>query len=159
MIRITNDDLMVIFDQWPKLHLGLDALSNQKILKGIYYLYIYRRFFTTCFVLHPARNLLLLIRSTVISTDKNILTIRVEAIWRRRSLTSGTLTREFWPRNFCCQLAFDAEALCSMTSLLTHTVAHSTRHSFRPKTNNQPLKKFLSLAVSCQKLQNSDIQS
>ena len=25
------------FDQWPKLHLGLDALSNQKILNGIYY--------------------------------------------------------------------------------------------------------------------------
>ena len=24
-------------DQWQKLHLGLDALSNQKILKGIYY--------------------------------------------------------------------------------------------------------------------------
>ena len=23
-----EDDLMVIFDQWPKLHLGLDALSN-----------------------------------------------------------------------------------------------------------------------------------
>ena len=37
---------------------------------------------------------------------------------------------------------------CSMTSLLTHTVAHSTRSSFRPKTNNQPLKKFLSLVVS-----------
>ena len=36
----------------------------------------------------------------------------------------------------------------SMTSLLTHTVAHSTRHSFRPKTNYQPLKKFLGLAVS-----------
>ena len=36
----------------------------------------------------------------------------------------------------------------SMTSLLTHTVAHSTRPSFRPKTNNQPIKKFLSLAVS-----------
>ena len=36
----------------------------------------------------------------------------------------------------------------SMTSLLTHTVAHSTKPSFRPKTNNQPLKKFLSLAVS-----------
>ena len=31
-----EDDLSVIFDQWPKLHLGLDALSNQKILKGIY---------------------------------------------------------------------------------------------------------------------------
>ena len=30
-------DLRVIFDQWQKLYLGLDALSNQKILKGIYY--------------------------------------------------------------------------------------------------------------------------
>ena len=28
-----EDDLRVIFDQRPKLHLGLDALSNQKILK------------------------------------------------------------------------------------------------------------------------------
>ena len=26
-----EDDLRVIFDQWSKLHLGLDALSNQKI--------------------------------------------------------------------------------------------------------------------------------
>ena len=25
-----EDNLMVIFDQWPKLHLGWDALSNQK---------------------------------------------------------------------------------------------------------------------------------
>ena len=32
-----EDDLKVIFDQWQKLHLGLDALSNQKILKGIYW--------------------------------------------------------------------------------------------------------------------------
>ena len=31
-----EDDLSVIFDQWPKLHFGLDALSNQKILNGIY---------------------------------------------------------------------------------------------------------------------------
>ena len=38
--------------------------------------------------------------------------------------------------------------LISMTSLLTHNVAHSTMHSFRPKTNNQPIKKFLSLAFS-----------
>ena len=30
-----EDDLNVIFDQWPKLYLGLDALSNQKILNGI----------------------------------------------------------------------------------------------------------------------------
>ena len=33
-----EDDLRAIFDQWQKLHLGLDALSNQKILKGIYWL-------------------------------------------------------------------------------------------------------------------------
>ena len=30
-----EDDLRVIFDQWQKLHLGVDAQSNQKILKGI----------------------------------------------------------------------------------------------------------------------------
>ena len=30
-----KDNLRVIFDQCPKLHLGLDALSNQKILNGI----------------------------------------------------------------------------------------------------------------------------
>ena len=30
-----EDDLRVIFDQWIKLDLGLDALSNRKILKGI----------------------------------------------------------------------------------------------------------------------------
>ena len=31
-----KDDVRVIFDQWPNLHLGLDALSGQKILKGVY---------------------------------------------------------------------------------------------------------------------------
>ena len=36
-VKKYKDDLMVIFDQWLKLHLCLDALSNQKILKGIYY--------------------------------------------------------------------------------------------------------------------------
>ena len=40
----------------------------------------------------------------------------------------------------------------SMTSLLTHTVAHSNRPSYRPKINHQPLKKFLGLAVSCVKI-------
>ena len=39
-------------------------------------------------------------------------------------------------------------AYISMTTLLTHTVAHSTKPSFMPKTNNQPPKKFLSLALS-----------
>ena len=33
--KIYKDDFRVIFDQWPKLHLGLDALSNQKILNGV----------------------------------------------------------------------------------------------------------------------------
>ena len=33
--KIYDENLRVIFDQWLKLHLGLDALSNQKILKGI----------------------------------------------------------------------------------------------------------------------------
>ena len=42
--------------------------------------------------------------------------------------------------------------LFSMTQLLTHTVAHSTEPSFRLKTNNQPLKKFLSLALSWTKV-------
>jgi hypothetical protein len=45
----------------------------------------------------------------------------------------------------------------------THTVAHSTRPSFRPKANSQPLKNILSLGVSwvknVKKLQNSDSQS
>ena len=30
-----DNKLRVIFDQWLKLHLGLDALSNQNFLKGI----------------------------------------------------------------------------------------------------------------------------
>ena len=28
-----EDDLRIIFDQWQKLHLGLDVLSNKKNLK------------------------------------------------------------------------------------------------------------------------------
>ena len=31
-----KDDLRVIFEQWSKLHIGLDALNNQKILIGVY---------------------------------------------------------------------------------------------------------------------------
>ena len=46
----------------------------------------------------------------------------------------------------------------SITSLLMHNVAHSTRHSFRLKINNQPLKNFLSLAVSWVKVNNLGIQ-
>ena len=36
----------------------------------------------------------------------------------------------------------------SMTSLVRNTVAHFTRPSFWLKTNNQPLKKFLTLAFT-----------
>ena len=31
-----NDNLNVIFDQWPKLHLGLDMRPEIPILKGLY---------------------------------------------------------------------------------------------------------------------------
>ena len=40
----------------------------------------------------------------------------------------------------------------SMTTLLTHTVAYSTKPSFMPKTINQPPKKCLSLALSWAKM-------
>ena len=40
----------------------------------------------------------------------------------------------------------------SMTSLLTHTVAHSTRPFYRPKVNNQPLEKLLCFAFSLVKV-------
>ena len=51
-------------------------------------------------------------------------------------------------KNGCENRCIKGQMLSSMTSLLTHTVAHSTRPSFRLKTNNQHLKKFLSLEVS-----------
>ena len=31
-----DNNFRVIFDQWLKLHLGLDVLSNQEILKGVF---------------------------------------------------------------------------------------------------------------------------
>ena len=39
-----------------------------------------------------------------------------------------------------------------MTTLITHTVAHSTKPSFMPKTNNQPPKKFSVLGLVEQKV-------
>ena len=33
--KLYKDDLRVIFVQWPKLHLGLDVLSNQKVTNGV----------------------------------------------------------------------------------------------------------------------------
>ena len=49
---------------------------------------------------------------------------------------------------FMQQLRLPTYMNISMTSLLTHTFAHSTRLSFTPKTTHQPLEKFWSLAVS-----------
>jgi len=40
----------------------------------------------------------------------------------------------------------------SMTKLLIRTVAHSTKPSFMPKTNNQTPKKFFSLALNWAKV-------
>ena len=40
----------------------------------------------------------------------------------------------------------------SMTQLLMHSVAHSTKPSSRPKTNNQVFKSCVQLSKSCKKL-------
>ena len=59
---------------------------------------------------------------------------------------------------FQCQMSSGVLILpfISVTSLLAHTVAYSTKLSLRPKTNNQPIEKFLKscsqLSKSCQKL-------
>ena len=45
MVNGTVLNLRVIFDHWPKLHLGLDALINQKILKGIYFTTLFSKIF------------------------------------------------------------------------------------------------------------------
>ena len=71
--------------------------------------------------------------------------------WTEKYPTKLTLlntTRTFSCANLSAQQFWRHNICTSMTSLLTHIVAHSTRPSFRPKINNQPLKKFLSLAVS-----------
>ena len=50
--------------------------------------------------------------------------------------------------------------LIIMTTLLTHTFAHSTKPSFMPQNNNQLPKKFLrSVEPKLSKWQNSDFQS
>ena len=45
-----------------------------------------------------------------------------------------------------------ADKKVSMTTLLTHTVAHFTKPSFMPKTNTQPPKKYLSLEQKLSKM-------
>jgi hypothetical protein len=43
-----KDDLRVIFDLWQKLHLGLDALSNQKNVKR----YLLQMYYTLILLIH-----------------------------------------------------------------------------------------------------------
>ena len=69
---------------------------------------------------------------TIINTNKNF---DVLQLW-------------FLPETNVRKTAFPQYIYNCMTSLLTHNVAQSTRHSFGPKTNNQPIKKFLSLLFS-----------
>ena len=45
----------------------------------------------------------------------------------------------------------------SMTQLLTNSVAHSTKPSSRPETNNQPLKKFLTCVQLSESRQKLDV--
>ena len=72
-----------------------------------------------------------------------MLTWNINAFERFRELVIYCSGGNFRDRHHVC-----ASKYISMTSLLMHNVAQSTRHSFRLKTNNQPLKKFLSLAFS-----------
>jgi hypothetical protein len=74
------------------------------------------------------------------SLDSRLIVYRFSMIWSQRTKIKCILT--LWSMDVSRYI------LNSMTSLLTHTVAHSTMPSFRLKTNNQPLKKLLSLAVS-----------
>ena len=96
--------------------------------------------------------------------------IRIDFIWQKwcamlfhitELLTQITefshKTISIWFDSNSIPLQFaDVNVCISMTTLLTHTVAHSTKSSFRPKTNNQPLKKVFKscpqLSKSCQKL-------
>ena len=66
---------------------------------------------------------------------------KISIAWPQQPLTEKVL-------NFNLIFMILPSKTISMTTLLTHTVAHSTKPSFRPKANNQPLKKFLSLALS-----------
>ena len=55
--------------------------------------------------------------------------------------------KEIWI-TACLYSIYNMLVYVSMTQLLTHSIAHSTKSSSRPKTNNQSIKKFLGLAVS-----------
>ena len=82
--------------------------------------------------------------------------------WKKKYLLSEMISLRWalekrwvnkWPANssfefFIWYRIWYVNSSHSMTSLLKHNVAHSTRYSFRPKTNNQSGQ----LSKSCQKL-------
>jgi hypothetical protein len=69
--------------------------------------------------------------------------------WRslRARATSDTSPPSLWPRMWRIAKVSQHNEGISMTSLLIHAVAHSYRPSYRPKTNNQPLKKFFVIDI------------
>ena len=60
------------------------------------------------------------------------------------------MCRDFW--SIQQNTLYAALHLSSMTTLLTHTVAHSARHSFRSKTNNHLIKNSRSLEFTWTKI-------
>ena len=74
-----------------------------------------------------------------------------KALWskiKKKLFGNSTIFKTSFHDKAQLKVYFILSWIYSMTTLLTHTVAHSTKPSFRPKTNNQPLKKFLNLALS-----------
>ena len=65
------------------------------------------------------------------------------------------LKKPIWSAIETAMFYYSGDMYSWSSLLLMHTVAHSTRPSFRHKTNNQLLKKFLSLAVSWVKVVNN----
>ena len=75
-------------------------------------------------------------------------------LWLSQLSTKFQISEKLWPCRAVLLIYTVHSKLISMTSLLMHTVAHSTRPSYRPKINNQLLKKFLSLVCSLVKVKN-----
>ena len=84
-----------------------------------------------------------LLTEEMVKLRKKIVKSRHKQHWTQRTTVENRRLPAKYARNFLLN-----RTNLSMTTLLTHTVAHSTKPSFRPKTNNQPLKMFLSLALS-----------
>ena len=69
--------------------------------------------------------------------------LRCVSVYERFQSILGAYLDAVWSKSIRKSVIY-----LSMTKLLTHSVADSTKPSYRPKTNNQPLKKFSSLVIS-----------